>query len=386
MNGTSQSGKVAALPATYEVGAQVVHRGSPELTDVLAAAHDLQLRPRCMCLSRGVEMYVARFGDRYVVKRMPNTGYLQALDRGSFEAPPDVRGAIRKDAVGDRGECRCRPHDTETRLLHVEVARGSATPCESRKRAGVAPDGARLSLPELLHFLWERAGLTLWRPESAEKRNWGVVRWHLLRAAEMMLVRGQSLALRLYVPEVFCAERREAIAVRRREQWADIASSGRHRRLGMGSVPSWKHAPWVEFRIDVRLSQQMERQYAEQLAVWDGSDQVRMILSGTFCVDPAGVPALEEICLMSVTNEWLPVQAGVRRLGEAAAHWLTHPQYGVHPLSVGRHRGRVESTLDRHLRAESRSGRPTRPERLVDTACSSSAAVPSSSPPRRSPP
>ena len=52
---------------------KVWEASDPGLQEVLAQIHETAERPRCLCVARGVEMYVARH-QRYLVKRMPETG------------------------------------------------------------------------------------------------------------------------------------------------------------------------------------------------------------------------------------------------------------------------------------------------------------------------
>lgn len=54
----------------FEIGGRVWAADDPALQDALAAIHDTQQRPRCLCIPAGVEMYVARH-RRYLVKRLP---------------------------------------------------------------------------------------------------------------------------------------------------------------------------------------------------------------------------------------------------------------------------------------------------------------------------
>lgn len=46
----------------------------------LADAYLRREHPLCLCQADGVPMYIARFGDRHVLKRMPGTGVQHAPD------------------------------------------------------------------------------------------------------------------------------------------------------------------------------------------------------------------------------------------------------------------------------------------------------------------
>lgn len=55
------------------VADNVFTEDSPGVEAVLAAAHATKQRPRCLCATDGVPVYIAHIGERFIVKRMPNT-------------------------------------------------------------------------------------------------------------------------------------------------------------------------------------------------------------------------------------------------------------------------------------------------------------------------
>lgn len=69
---------------------------SPGIAEAIAAAHATRHRPHCLCLGslepEGIEMYVARLGGGFIVKRMPNTGSYHAPDCPSYEPPAEFSG------------------------------------------------------------------------------------------------------------------------------------------------------------------------------------------------------------------------------------------------------------------------------------------------------
>ncbi|HEY1092100.1 MAG TPA: DUF1173 family protein, partial [Burkholderiaceae bacterium] len=65
---------------------------SPGFTEAIALAYSRRRRPRCLCCPEGIEMYVARLRDGYIVKRMPETGSRHAPDCASFEPPTKLSG------------------------------------------------------------------------------------------------------------------------------------------------------------------------------------------------------------------------------------------------------------------------------------------------------
>ncbi|WP_454858546.1 DUF1173 family protein [Rhizobium binxianense] len=58
----------------------------------LAAAFSRREHPICLCCTEGVVMYIARLGDRHILKRMPGTGGRHDPDCDSYEPPSGLSG------------------------------------------------------------------------------------------------------------------------------------------------------------------------------------------------------------------------------------------------------------------------------------------------------
>ena len=284
-----------ARSAAYLIGGQRFEAGTPRLAEAVAEAHAARQRPRCLCLAEGVEMYVARLAgahDGYVVKRMPGTGSQHAPDCPCYEPPPEATGLgqVLGSAISED------PATGETTLKLdfplSKIAGRSAAPAAGGDSDSVASGGTRLSLRALLHYLWDQAELTRWHPGFAGKRNWGTVRSHLLRAAEHKIARGDALRGRLYVPEMFSVEERDAINARRLAQWQHaVAAPGRPQQLMLliGEVKEIvparygyrcviKHVPDQAFAIDEPLYRRLGRRFDAELALWGSADSVHMVI------------------------------------------------------------------------------------------------------------
>ncbi|MBC7604835.1 MAG: DUF1173 family protein, partial [Ramlibacter sp.] len=156
---------------------------SPEFAGAIAAAHALHHRPLCLCLIDGVAMYIARLGDGFILKRMPNTGSLHAPDCPSYEPPAEFSGLEQV-----LGSAIIEDPDTGETTLKLDFSMsknaGRSAPCSvSHPHDSVVADGTNLSLRSLLHYLWDQADLTRWKPGFVGKRSWATVRRHLLQAA-----------------------------------------------------------------------------------------------------------------------------------------------------------------------------------------------------------
>ena len=336
----------------YLVGGQRIEAGESAFADAIAAAHADRQRPHCLCLVEGVEMYIARLpgtGDGFIVKRMPGTGSRHAPDCPSFEPPPETSGlgqvlgtAIQEDPT--TGETALRLGFSMSKLGGRATMPAPGSPSDS-----VASDGSKLSLRGLLHYLWDQAELTRWQPGFAGKRSWGTVRKYLLLAAENKIARGEALRSRLYIPEPFSIEHRDALNARRVAQWSHaVAMPGKpqHLMLLIGEVKEIvparygfkavvKHVPDQAFTLDEQLYRRLGRRFDPELALWASADNVHMVVIATFGVSEAGIPTIGEMSLMPVTPQWLPIEDAferqlVERLVEDGRAFIKGLRYYLH--------------------------------------------------------
>ena len=278
-------------------------------------------------LAREIEMYVARLGYGFIVKRMPNTGSHHAPDCPSYEPPAEASGLgqVLGSAITEE------PTTGETTLKldfsMSKIAGRSAMPTAGGDSDSVASSGTKLSLRGLLHYLWDQADLTRWQPGFAGKRTWSTVRKHLLLAAGNKIARGDSLRAWLYIPEVFSVEQRDAINARRMAQWSQaIAAPGKPQHLMLliaevkeivparyGFRAVVKHVPDQAFALDEQLYRRLGRRFETALALWGATEDIHMVIIATFSVAAAGIPTIVELSLMPVTRHWLPVESGFEK-------------------------------------------------------------------------
>ena len=318
---------ITAPSAVYEIGGRRFETEAGGFADAVAAAHAAHQRPRCLCQVEGVEMYVARLGEGYIVKRMPDTGSHHTPDCPSYEPPAEFSGlgqvlgsAITEDPA--TGETTLRLDFPLTKMPSR-----STIPPTGGEGDSVSSTGTKLSLRGLLHYLWDQAELTRWHPGFAGKRTWATVRRHLLHAAEHKLARGDALRARLYVPEPFSIEERDAINARRLAQWQTVVPApGKAQQLMLligevkeivparyGFKAIVKHMPDQAFAIDEQLYTRLGRRFEAELALWGASDDIHMVMIATFGVGSTGVPVIQELCLMPATRQWLPVEDGFEK-------------------------------------------------------------------------
>ena len=315
-----------------------------------AVDHRLWDRPLDLCLIDGIAMYIARLANSFILKRMPNTGSHHAPDCPSYEPPAEFSGleqVLGSAIIED-------PITGETTLkLDFSMSKNagrSAPFSASRPHDSVVADGTKLSLRSLLHYLWDQAELTRWKPGFVGKRSWATVRRYLLQAAENKIARGDALHARLYIPEVFSVEQREPINARRLLQWAHAVTTPSVPQPLMlliaevkeivpahdGFKAVIKHVPDQAFVLDEQLYSRMRRRFASELSLWGLADNLHMVMIATFSVSNAGIPTIAELSLMPVTFQWLPIEDAleqklIERLVREGRSFVKELRYNLPP-------------------------------------------------------
>lgn len=153
------------------------------------------------------------------------------------------------------------------------------------------------------------------------------MRKHLLLAAENKIARGDSLRSRLYIPELFAVDQRDAINSRRLAQWSKaIAAPGKPQHLMLliaevkevvparyGFKAVVKHVPDQALALDEQLYRRLGRRFESELALWGAADDIHMVMIATFSVAAAGIPKILELSPMLVIRQWLPVEDGFEK-------------------------------------------------------------------------
>jgi len=244
----------------------------PERQSILAAMYRKKERPVCPCKNPPIEMYIAKVGNRYIVKRMPDTGQLHSPDCDSYEPPAELSGlgevlgsAIKEDT--ENGIIELRFDFSMTKMPGRPPVNATGPEEDS-----VQTDGSRLSLRSTLHYLWEQAGFNKWTPAMAGKRSWRVIRKHLLAATSDKVAKGKPLPNQIYIPETFSQESKAAI----KQNWLGLVarlspkSSGpKQLMILIGEVKEItparygnqiviKHAPDIRFFLPADLQKKME--------------------------------------------------------------------------------------------------------------------------------
>ena len=232
----------------YRFDQQIVGEGNRQYPGLVALAHSRARRPYCMCVGGdvGIEVYVARRYEKFVVHRMPNTGANHAPWCPHFEPADDLTGLgqLRGHAIlqdEDSGEVSLKLGFPLSRAAARLAVAGSV-----EDKPSVKTDGTKLSLRGFLHYLWNEAQLTHWHPRMEGKRSWYVVRRALLGAVEAKQSKGQHLASMVYVPENFSLDEKFEIGRRRGERTMRAHASSKQMMILIAEVKNFEVSHYGE--------------------------------------------------------------------------------------------------------------------------------------------
>lgn len=138
---------------------------------ILQDCYQKGIRPTCSCLpDKNIEMYIAKIGDNFVLKRMPNSADQHHFDCLSYEPPNEISGlgevmgeAIKTDETG------ASVLKFEFSLSKSNVTKQAPTPSETPKDT-VKAETAKLTLKGTLDYLLDEALLNRHRPNM--RHNW----------------------------------------------------------------------------------------------------------------------------------------------------------------------------------------------------------------------
>jgi len=306
------------------LGHQISHADTVETQQLLADARGARVRPLCMCKPGGVAMYVAKIGrDKFVIKRMPDSGLAHAHRCPSYLPPEALSGLgqVLGAAITSEGDAEMTAVRLGFRMSKSERAaptgHGTGIGADS-----VAGDANRLSMRAVLHYLWQEADLATWSPGMAGKRNWRVVSWHLRSAARGKFTKGKPLLHRLYVPEPFSAQKKIEIAARRLCAWAPLqmAGAGQPFMMLIGELKAIeparfghklliKHLPDAPLMIDDALLGRLNRRFRDELELWQVDEEGHLMVIATFSVGRGGMATAEEVSVVMTDRNWLPYES-----------------------------------------------------------------------------
>lgn len=296
-----------------------LNRGDPSCLEKLREAHRARIRPRCLCVDGGVEMYISHVGDEYIVKRMPGTARRHARGCDRFDMLAEAYRPLPENSASSA--------DPSTAVGHVDIRLAFrldlATVAEHRiGSAGGHPSDhhttAGLTLRGLLHFLWMEAELSRWSSNFEGKRNWGTVYRRLRGAAANKRVEGDPLLSRLLIPFPFVPAHREHIWKSTRELLAGLRSHPGRAALLIAEVKRlavqsgefqaiFKHLPFLRFEVERAMLSELQHAIRIGSPLERSAHGPRLIAIATFCVDQANSPRILKLDISKFDERWLPL-------------------------------------------------------------------------------
>lgn len=309
--------------AKYFIRGRAFLPSDPRLQAALALVYDSSERPRCMCVPGGVEMYIAKHAE-YVVKRMPGTGQQHHATCHSFEPEPGMSGL--GELIGE-AIVEHAPDQVEIRTdFPLSRVSGKAMPRgePGSEPAVVHAPRKRMSLRAVLHYLYDRAGFNRWYPGMDGKRTQYVIRHFLMKAAEGVLLKGETVDKRLYVPEPFRMADKEEIGERRRRKLAMLMSPEADVQFKMailigqlvgvdptayGRKITIKHMPDVPLYIENKAWERAQRAYGSILQAVDADvdRKPRVLIAALIYAKREHLYQVDTLSLMLVSEQWIPL-------------------------------------------------------------------------------
>jgi hypothetical protein len=304
----------------FLINGRIFAAHDPGLQEALARIYGTPARPRCLCVAKGVEMYVSKFTD-FVMKRMPDTGTEHRPTCPSYELPASESGLgeVLGEAIIERGSA-----GAELRLdfpLTRRIGRSCAI-ADPKASGEVTVARKQLSLRGLLHYLWERAGgFNRWYPRMQGKRSYWVLRKFLLQACEEVETKGLRLAERVFIPENFSRDHISKIAQRREAALSILLSPDADvhfkMMIAIGEVKAFtlttlgytlvlKHLSECAFFLDHKTGERTKRAFGAELLAWNAG-LVKLVVGCLFHAKREHLYQVDTLTLMMTSDEWIPL-------------------------------------------------------------------------------
>ncbi len=304
----------------FLVGTTKTNPEQPDYQSLLKLAYENKTRPLCLCNTPHPPMYIAKYDDDYLLKKMPNSGSLHLPICDLFDMPVELsgRGSVETKAIEQSEE--------QTNLkVNFNLAKRTI-PNESHKEGATQEATSKkniksLSILAVLHYLYEEAGLNKWYPAMEGKRSWTIIRHHLLLASEDTTAKNNKLAEILLIPEAFNYKKIDDIKSRRAAFIKNFHSKTKEVipfGLLVGEVKSLekskfnyklliKHLPEMPVYLTDTLYRRINKQFSKEFTLFQNDESLHFLAIATFSLSPADNLQIETIALMIVDENWLPV-------------------------------------------------------------------------------
>ncbi|MEN9862884.1 MAG: hypothetical protein RLZZ601_648 [Pseudomonadota bacterium] len=299
---------------------------------LLSKAYEVGDHPICLCNDRNPPMYLSKFSDEYVLKRMPGTGALHASHCDSYEPPIELSGL--GELLGTAIIENTKLGTTTLKIgFPLRKMPGRAAPVANPDASvsSVKAEGKRLGFRSLLQYLWAEAGFNRWTPKMQGKRNWVVIRKYLNEALNVSMVKHLSLSESSFLPHRWLEETDPKFIeneMRRKERWikaSQFDSNQKELLLLIGEVKNIsesrfgysmaiKQIPHIPFYMDADVHRKLLKHFEGELTLRNAFPGGHLMVIGTFGINESLTAKFEELALMYVDENWLPVES----MGDAA--------------------------------------------------------------------
>lgn len=267
----------------------------------LAAAREQGQLIFCACRSPGIPMVLRRCNGKIHVARWPDTGERHAADCPSFD-PSSNPAAIREHPDGTI-EIRTSFHLAPC-VRGPDQGSSQATPTAT-PATPVVPHGY-LDLSGVLHELWRRAGFDKWFPAMHGKRNWGVVRHHLVETVSTIQMGQRMLGDVLFSALPYHRDAPEALE----DQLARLRQIIGEHGIAVLLAP-------VKLLMPAKFGYRFEFVHLPKLSFYSSStyglsEQLRQLPDGHRLIGMALIDArgkhfrVQGLGAIHVTSQWLP--------------------------------------------------------------------------------
>ena len=275
----------------------------------------------CLCRphqpKNPIKLVIRNRSGRFHLASWPDQGHHHAPRCFFFRPDPALSGSSAyTDAIlhTDDGVAIRSSTPLQTRVTPAGPARPMAPAAERE------PGESRhsLGLLALLHYLWERAGLSVWQRER--RRTWASCHEQLVQHIGSCVINGLDLNDVLYVVPPF----RRDTADRNAAAWdaflGRLGRAGKHHRRGLvlGQIRVIEPS---QFSIGVRLAHLrkplyvketlLERAHRSHRAAFSDAAGPGGLQNALFLVDrsPRGHAVVEDLAVMLTNSAWIPADS-----------------------------------------------------------------------------
>lgn len=311
---------------------------------ILSVAYSMGAENLCLCKPeqpqpisiRALDDAESEDGIHYILARMPKS-WTKHADNCVFRQTPDMTGAGNANDAAIRTDIATGLIDiaVDVRLSRTdpkpkdapEPEQEADTPKPKAKKRGSSSRNS-VRLLGLLRWMWSAAELNTWRPYFANKRYWSNIQYRLVSAVENVTVKGRGLDKTLYIPPMFSSQREAQLNDAWNAYLLGLSATERSQHFGIlvgevKSLDAWGNSGKV-FALRLRqlrstlsvyaeLQGRLHRSYPWLAGVLDKESNLqgdRAICIATFSRNEKGFIAADEIALMRVTTDWIPIDSG----------------------------------------------------------------------------